>query len=202
MWVLNSSYHVSLKLTNVWNVANAPECKQCLFSNQYHIELHVIVTLSASGLVSGCGSKETSEVSAGTAGTLTCSSWLEHTSLCWCSAARKTLQPALFGCRDCGYKSKNTNSDPQEGFAIHCSTSRVYCGAFLIHKAAACKWGKTSPKSWRSKRHQHSSCSMSLLGLWAVHCVWYQQAWLENILKMINVAYFAFVRLEHQCMRF
>lgn len=60
---------------------------------------------------------------------------------------------------DSGYKSKNTNSDPQEGaFAIHCSTSRVFffkCAAFfffLIHKAAACKWGKTSPKSWRSKR--------------------------------------------------
>lgn len=28
---------------------------------------------------------------------------------------------------DSGYKSKNTNSDPQEGaFAIHCSTSRVF----------------------------------------------------------------------------
>lgn len=97
---------------------------------------------------------------------------------------------ALFGCRDSGYKSKNTNSDPQEGFAIHCSTNRVYCGASLIHKAAACKWGKTSPKSWRSKRHQHSSCSMSLVGLWAVRCVWYQQTWLENMLKIISVAYF------------
>lgn len=61
---------------------------------------------------------------------------------------------------DSGYKSKNTNSDPQEGaFAIHCSTSRVFFFNvqpffffFLIHKAAACKWGKTSPKSWRSKR--------------------------------------------------
>lgn len=91
----------------------------------------------------------------------------------------------MFGCRDSGYKSKNTNSDPQEGFAIHCSTSRVYCGAFLMHKAAACKWGKTSPKSWRSKRHKHSSCSMSLLGLWYVHCVWYQQTWQENMLKTI-----------------
>lgn len=53
---------------------------------------------------------------------------------------------------DSGYKSKNTNSDPQEGaFAIHCSTSRVFFVQpfffFLIHKAAACKWGKTSPKS-------------------------------------------------------
>lgn len=50
---------------------------------------------------------------------------------------RNCLLSAWFGCRDCGYKSKNTNSDPLEGFAIHCNTSWVYCEAFLIHKAAA-----------------------------------------------------------------
>lgn len=104
---------------------------------------------------------------------------------------------ASFGCRDSGYESKNTNSDPQEGFAIHCSTSRVYCEAFLIHKAAACKWDKTSPKSWRSKRQQqHNSCSVSLLGLWAARCVWHQQTWLGEILKMISVAYLASVTLN------
>lgn len=83
------------------------------------------------------------------------SSWLEHTPLCWCEAAKERFPPsALFGCRDAGYKSKNTNSDPQEGFAIHCSTSGLHCAAFLMHKAAVCKWGKTSPKSRRSKRQQ------------------------------------------------
>lgn len=108
--------------------------------------------------------------------------------------SKETFFSALFGCRDSGYKSKNTNSDPQEGFAIHCSTSWVFCRAFLIHKAAACKWAKTSPKSWRSKRHQHSSCGMSLLGLWAVRCVWHQQTWLKT-LKRISVAYFDLVRV-------
>lgn len=185
----------------MWNVAHLPDCKQYLCANYYDI-ISCYVVLSGCGLISGCGCQETSQASAGTADTLLCSSWLEHTPLCWCWAAKKFLLSALFGCRDSGYKSKNTNSDPQEGFAIHSSTSRVYCGAFLIHKAAACKWGKTSPKSWRSKRHQHSSCGMSLLGLWAVHCVWYQQTWLENLLKMISFAFVASVTVKNLCMCF
>lgn len=115
-------------------------------------------------------------------------SWAHPPLLVLGRKGKKNLPSALFGCRDCGYKSKNTNTDPQEGFAIHCSTSRVFCRAFLIHKAAACKWAKTSPKSWRSKRHQHSSCGMSLLGLWAVRCVWHQQTWLK-MLKRMSVAY-------------
>lgn len=150
---------------------------------------YVLVVLTVSGLISGCGCQ----------GGLIRHSWHAPPVLSTPPSAgvrqegeKKNLPSALFGCRDCGYKSKNTNTDPQEGFAIHCSTSRVFCRAFLIHKAAACKWAKTSPKSWRSKRHQHSSCAMSLLGLWAVRCVWHQQTWLK-MLKRMSVAYFELV---------
>lgn len=167
---------------------------------RYYKSLHVFGFLSVAGLISGCGCWETSRASA----QLTHSHAppdLSTPPSAGVGQQRKNLLSALFGCRDSGYKSKNTNSDPQEGFAIHCSTNRVYCGAFLIHKAAACKWDKTSPKSWRSKRHQHSSCSCStsLLGLWAIHCLWYQQTWQENMLKIISVAYFVSKMVGNMC---
>lgn len=39
------------------------------------------------------------------------------------------------------YRKALLSTAAQAGFIVR----------FLIHKAAACKWGKTSPKSWRSK---------------------------------------------------
>lgn len=141
-----------------------------------HQSVSSVGILLVNGLISGCGCQ--GFVSASTADLLLLT-WAHPPLLVW-GGKEKCFFLALFGCRDSGYKSKNTNSDPQEGFAIHCSTSRVFCRAFLIHKAAACKWAKTLPKSWRSKKHQQGNGSMSLLGLWAVRCVWYWQTWLEN----------------------
>lgn len=75
----------------------------------------------------------------------------------------------------------------------------AFLRTILIHKAAATKWANTSPKSWRSKRHQYSSCSVSLLGLWAVLSVWHQYTFVENMLKMTS---FASVRVGNHHMGF
>lgn len=77
----------------------------------------------------------------------------------------------LFGCRDSAWvqvqehKFRPTERlcsplQHSQGFCCCCSVCFL---AFLIHKAAACKWAKTLSKSWRSKSHQHSSCSIAVL---------------------------------------
>ncbi len=175
--------------------------KQWLCSN-YDTSLHVIVILPVS-LISGCGCWKTSEVSADTADTLTCFPWLEHTPLCWCQAAKKILFSLLcLAAGTLGTSPRTLIQNHKKALLSAAAQAGFYCGVFSNHKAAACKWGKTSPKSWRSERHKHSSCSMSLLGLWTVHCVWYQQSWLENKLRRISVACLASVRVWHLCMSF
>lgn len=95
-----------------------------------------------------------------------------HPPLLVLGSKGKSLFSACCGCRDSGYKSKNTNSDPLGTFLLSTAAQAVsFCRSVLAHKAAVCKWANTSPKSGRSEMLQNSSCSP--LGVWALHCVWY-----------------------------
>lgn len=152
------------------------------------------VVQPASSLIQGCGCcvKKRKKTPAET---LRCSSWLEHTPLCWLLGGRETknreetnLLSAALGCGRLWVQVQEHKFRPRGKALLPMHHGIFIVEPLQIHKAAACKWGKTSPKSWGSQEAPAqrragtaeadvpgkfswiSTALKSVHKLWSVHC--------------------------------